>query len=264
MFCVFDGHGGELAVSLAQQHLPSKITSSKEWESGETVQAIINAFQSVDTHILNEAGEAPESGAAATIAVIRSNILYVANVGDCAAFLCRQGVALEVTTLHRATNQKEQLRVQNCGGRIENDRLVHPVWNGKMVNLAVTRALGAAFFKLDKYHGTASGVSSEPDVFQVVLRSDDEFILIASDGFWDVVTPKSAITFVRNLISSQQKDCDFITKELVAMALAHGSNDNITVLFVSFHAEDLSPRGHVSALKKRRTDDTEAPFAMNQ
>lgn len=57
------------------------------------------------THVLCFADHATEeeanSGCTATIALIRSDALIVANVGDSRAVLCRNGQALDLTTQHR-------------------------------------------------------------------------------------------------------------------------------------------------------------------
>ncbi|KAF9594632.1 hypothetical protein IFM89_034254 [Coptis chinensis] len=41
-------------------------------------------------------------------------------------------------------------------------------------------------------------VTASPDIYQVTLASDAEFLLLASDGLWDYVNSLDAVTFVRN------------------------------------------------------------------
>jgi len=56
-------------------------------------------------------------------------------------------------------------------------------------------------------------------------------LLIASDGFWDVVSPKEAVDFVKSKIGS---DSNTICRRLVALGEQRNSADNITVLLVKF------------------------------
>ncbi len=60
-----------------------------------------------------------------------------------------------------------------AGGTITNNRV-----NG---SLAVTRAFGDFFYK-------KSGVSSVPEINKVSIGKDDEFMIIATDGLWDVMS----------------------------------------------------------------------------
>jgi len=44
---------------------------------------------------------------------------------------------------------------------------------------------------------TGDPVVSAPDVVEIALREDDEFIILASDGLWDVVSSKDAVDIAR-------------------------------------------------------------------
>jgi protein phosphatase PTC1 len=61
----------------------------------------------------------------------------------------------------------------------------------------------------------------------VRLRDEDEFLIVACDGLWDVVTDQAAVEFVRG-INNAQEMADF----LVAKALELGTTDNVTVVCV--------------------------------
>jgi serine/threonine protein phosphatase PrpC len=159
------------------------------------------------------------------------------------SFLFYTGRALVLTTLHTPENAAEYLRVENEGGIIEENRLYHPSWNGALVNLGLTRSIGDLFFKDERYTGKrASGLTAEPSVGKVLLRLSDEFVIVASDGFWHVVTPDAAIGIVHNLLK-QRKDLNFVCRQLTEMAIIRGSRDNVTVLLVMFQtAEQMQQR----------------------
>ncbi len=186
--------------------------------------------------MLEQTANTPESGCGATVVVVRGNMIYFGNVGDCTAVLCRKGKALVVTVLHTPENPLEYLRVENEGGVISKNRLHHPSWNGELVNIALTRSIGDLFFKDARFLGRAwSGLSSKPSIASVLLRLSDQFLIVASDGFWHVVTPDAAIGIVHNLLK-QRKDLNFVCRQLTEMAIIRGSRDNVTVVLIMFHS----------------------------
>jgi len=63
------------------------------------------------------------------------------------------------------------------------------------------------------------------------LRKDDQFLLIASDGFWDGVTATEATKLI---LSSSDWDNDRRCKELIELSKRQKSMDNTTVLLIQF------------------------------
>ncbi len=264
MFCVFDGHGGVGASETARDVLPSAVLASDQWKQGDTLGALKQAFAQTEAQILGS-GTGHECGSTASVAVIRGHTLHLANVGDSMAVLCRDGKPLVLTTMHTPYNDKEYVRVENEGGRVVQCRVYHPVWNGSMVNLGVTRSLGSAYFKLPQYtQGKPSGVIAEPDVISVVLRGWDEFLVIGSDGFWETVAPPLALDFLRKMLSNGGS-VDFACKEVVELALARGASDNVTVVLVVFHQSGRDKKSSNNNAeeedeerKRRKTEPDEA------
>jgi serine/threonine protein phosphatase PrpC len=60
-----------------------------------------------------------------------------------------------------------------------------------------------------------------------------EFMILATDGLWDIMSPQSAVNFVRKKLS-EHNDLQQAAKELVREAISRGSVDNVTVLIVTF------------------------------
>lgn len=76
------------------------------------------------------------------VALIKGNMLYVGNVGDSEATVCRAGKAINMTVLHNpAKNPTELQRVEQAGGRIVRSRVGHPHFNANYFNIAVSRAM---------------------------------------------------------------------------------------------------------------------------
>lgn len=156
----------------------------------------------------------------------RQRVLYTANVGDARIVLCRKGRALRLSYDHKGSDENEGRRIANAGGLILNNRV-----NGV---LAVTRALGDAYMK--------DLVTGHPYTTETVIQPDqDEFIILACDGLWDVCSDQEAVDLIRNI-----KDPQAASKTLVDHALARFSTDNLSCMIVRFDNEALVARQNES------------------
>lgn len=63
-------------------------------------------------------GEERCPGAAALVAMLRADQLFVANAGDCRAMLCRGGAALALSRDHTAALDDERQRITAAGGLV--------------------------------------------------------------------------------------------------------------------------------------------------
>lgn len=97
---------------------------------------------------------------------------------------------------------------------------------GKRVggSLALTRALGDHALK-----GTGGGVSATPHYVLHKIVPGDLFVLLASDGVWDVMTDDEAFHLV---INSAAEAAQELSKQLVSAALERGTRDNVSALIV--------------------------------
>lgn len=73
----------------------------------------------------------------------------------------------------------------------------------------------------------------DPEFVSCDLTRDDEFLILGSDGLWDVVTPAEACNHVRQALAAG-KTTTVISEELCALSLNLGSADNVTVIVVQF------------------------------
>jgi protein phosphatase 2C family protein 2/3 len=71
---------------------------------------------------------------------------------------------------------------------------------------------------------------------EVELRPEDEFIILACDGLWDVFSNKDAVDFVKVSMDAHN-DPQKAASDLVNEAINLGSMDNVTVLLVFFKNE---------------------------
>ncbi|PFH51478.1 hypothetical protein AMATHDRAFT_58844 [Amanita thiersii Skay4041] len=140
-------------------------------------------------------------------------ILYSANAGDARAVLCRAGKAVRLTYDHKGSDKQEAKRITDAGGFVMSGRV-----NGV---LAVTRSLGDPSMK--------EFVVGAPYTTETQLHDEDEFLILACDGLWDVISDQSAIDLVRDVVDAQEA-----SEILLKHALAHHTMDNVTVLIVRF------------------------------
>lgn len=168
--------------------------------------------------------------------------------------LIRGTHAIRITHDHKSTDPVEISRIQSAGGIIIRGRV--------MGVLAVARSLGD--------HGLKEFVIAKPYLSSTTVRmverknhyfdddddekskdmsissphqapfTEDEFLVVACDGLWDVMDDQEVIDFIRKFIHVQKEDSgndidlkqsrEAVATFVVEEALKRGSTDNITVI----------------------------------
>lgn len=147
--------------------------------------------------------------------------IYVANVGDCRAVLCTaDGTAVDLTTDHKASLPAEQKRIEESGGFVHNGRL-----DGI---LQISRGFGDLAHKQDGH------LVVTPDVLEHLVVPADQFLLLASDGLFDVLTSQQAVNFVLRKLQTHG-DVQLAAQELVLKAQAYFAHDNVSVIIVALN-----------------------------
>ncbi|XP_010544943.1 PREDICTED: probable protein phosphatase 2C 49 isoform X1 [Tarenaya hassleriana] len=249
-YAVFDGHGGPEAASYVRENAirfffdDAKFPrTSSEVDSvylEEVKGSLRNAFLQADLALADDHNVSSSSGTTALVALIFGRLLMVANAGDCRAGLCRKGQAIDMSQDHRPIYPPERRRVEESGGFIDDGYL-----NGV---LSVTRALGDWDMKLPR--GKPSPLIADPEIRQITLTEDDEFLIIGCDGVWDVMTSQQAISIVRRGLR-RHDDPTRCARELVMEALRLKTFDNLTVVVVCFLSGD-EPSPSLSRLEKQQ------------
>ena len=175
----------------------------------------------------------PSAGCTAVVAVITGGNLVVANAGDSRCIFCRKGRAVAMSRDHKPLDHDESARIFAAGGYVQDGRV-----NG---SLNLSRALGDMEYKQrsdlsPKQHA----VTAFPEIFKCKIHKDDEFVILACDGIWDVMTNQEAVDFVRERIGKLplQKICEEICDFCLAPDTAGVGKgcDNMTVMVVSLKA----------------------------
>ncbi|KAK9078366.1 hypothetical protein SSX86_002423 [Deinandra increscens subsp. villosa] len=260
-FGVYDGHGGcqvanycrdrvhialEEEIKVMKQELikgTMNETPQVQWE-----KTFINCFQKVDNEVggkmsriingSNAVSEpvAPETvGSTAVVALICSSHIIVANCGDSRAVLYRGEEAIALSNDHKPNREDEYARIEAAGGKVIQ-------WNGHRVFgvLAMSRSIGDGYLK--------PWIIPDPEVTITPRAREDQCLILASDGLWDVMSNQEACEVAKKRILIWHKKNAGLPVErgaggidlaaqaaadyLTMLALQKGSKDNISVIVV--------------------------------
>ncbi|XP_042315724.1 integrin-linked kinase-associated serine/threonine phosphatase 2C isoform X1 [Sceloporus undulatus] len=241
-FAVFDGHGGARASNYAAQNLHQNLI--RKFPKGEVPsvekairRCLLDTFKHTDEEFLKQASSqkpAWKDGSTATCVLVIDNTLYIANLGDSRAILCRYSednqkhTALSLSKEHNPTQYDERMRIQKAGGNVREGRVLGV--------LEVSRSIGDGQYK-------RFGVISVPDVKRCQLTHNDRFILLACDGLFKVFSPEEAVNFIMSCLEDKTiptRDAKSATdaryeaacNRLANKAVQRGSADNVTVVVV--------------------------------
>jgi len=227
VYAVFDGHGGEFAAEYIEDHIFRSL--QKEISQGScpadpdsVKQVITSVFRQVDAQLVCLSRDRMDlSGSTGVLLYQKGDCLVVANVGDSRAVMCdSMGRVVPLSTDHKPSDPAEQQRIVDAGGFVT----FNGVWRVAGV-LACSRAFGDYPLKQRRF------VTVEPE-FEVCSTTEEgrpHFIVMASDGLWDVFSNEDAVQF----ISERLDEPHFGAKSLALQAYYRGSLDNITVMVIN-------------------------------
>ncbi|KAK1415321.1 hypothetical protein QVD17_31100 [Tagetes erecta] len=263
-FGVFDGHGGRHVSTLCKEYMHvimeeelMRVNVEGDMANGGVGgrymelwrTAIDRSFQRMDEMVLrmcvcggvgsslNMCSCNPKMcfmGSTAVVSLLTKEHVFVGNCGDSRAVLCRNGRPIPLSVDHKADREDERARIEGCGGKIIYS-------NGARVEglLAVSRAIGDRLLK--------KWVISEPEISITKREAGDEFLILASDGLWDVLSSELACNIVHEcLIQNNNSSVGPSVSEegvfpsrsesaatlLVRLALGRKSTDNISVVVI--------------------------------
>ncbi|XP_058062283.1 protein phosphatase 1B [Anopheles bellator] len=228
-FAMFDGHAGDNVAKHCAANLLQRIVSTTEFSNNDITRAIHAGFLKQDEamrDIPELASGVDKSGTTAVCAFISRDHLYIANCGDSRAVLCRNAQPIFTTQDHKPILPGEKERIQNAGGSVMVQRV-----NG---SLAVSRALGDYDYKNVRSLGQCEQlVSPEPEIFCQDRDPADEFLVLACDGVWDVMTNLELCQFVHNRLQLSD-DLVVVANQVIDTCLQKGSRDNMSIIIIAF------------------------------
>ncbi|KAJ0096965.1 hypothetical protein Patl1_29287 [Pistacia atlantica] len=241
---VFDGHGGIDAATFTRSNILKFIVEDSHFPAG-IKKAVKNAFAKADHALADAKSLDRSSGTTALTAFMLDRMMLIANAGDSRAVLGKRGRAIELSKDHKPNVTSERIRIEKLGGVIYDGYL-----NGQ---LSVARALGDWHIKGSK--GSNCPLSSEPELEEIILTEEDEFLILGCDGLWDVMSSQCAVTMVRKALM-QHNDPEKCSKALVKEALQRNTCDNLTVVVICFSANP-PPKIEIPKYHRRRSISAE-------
>ena len=214
-YCVLDGHGenGHHVSRHCRNAFPQHIRASN--------LDMKRAFNLMQNDLNSCEFDVRCSGATCVLAALCGARLSVSNCGDSRAVLGRRNpngsvTAHALTQDHKPDKPEERKRILACGGHLGCRQVVvnQPgrgpismpvgpcrVWyqnRGETLGLAMSRSLGDSIVH-------RSGVSAEPETLEHIVDEFDEFMIIATDGVWDVIDNNQAVQMVQNFSAKSPK-----------------------------------------------------------
>uniref|UniRef100_A0A7N0V256 Protein-serine/threonine phosphatase n=1 Tax=Kalanchoe fedtschenkoi TaxID=63787 RepID=A0A7N0V256_KALFE len=232
---IFDGHRGGAAAEFSARALPGYLKSSRS--AASPAEALHEAFLNTNAGFRDELNRLRKTkgavkkdwhpGCTAIVALLAGGRLLVANAGDCRAILCRAGLPLPLSKDHVASCPEERKRVISAGGEV---KWQVDTWRVGPAALQVTRSIGDDDLK--------PFVTAEPEVTETILSPGDEYLVVASDGLWDVISNDEVVRIIKDTV----KEPGMCSKRLATEAAERGSMDNITVIVVFLRAVSTAER----------------------
>ena len=210
LFCLYDGHGGQEVSTYLQNNFHIFMKESFPFDLDDPELFFFKLFQNIDMKLQNL--NYFTVGSTASIIYIKiyksKKYIYTANIGDSRIILIKAREFKRLSYDDRASDPNEFSRITKSGGLIIDNRVYG--------QLMLSRSFGD--WELKQY-----GVICEPHVLEIEICSNDLFIIMASDGIWDVLD-EMEIYDMSSKIKNSKEYCDII----VNTAIEKGSTDNIS------------------------------------
>ncbi|XP_007034676.2 PREDICTED: protein phosphatase 2C 70 [Theobroma cacao] len=238
IFGICDGHGGVEAAKSASKILPEMVaTILSDSVKRERVLSQCDA-----SDVLRDAFSQTEAcmnnyyeGCTATVLLVWADgdenfFVQCANVGDSACLVNVGDKQIKMTEDHKVTSSSERLRIEGIGEPLKDGET-------RLCGLNLARVLGDKFVKQED-----SRFSSEPYISQVVHinQTSGAFALLASDGFWDVVSAKKAIQLVAQMRERHSTDKENLAETIANVLLNEArmlrTKDNTSIIFLDFES----------------------------
>jgi serine/threonine protein phosphatase PrpC len=253
-FGVFDGHGGKEVAAFVSRHFSEYLVKNTSYQAGRYPESLCENFVMMDSLLGTPSGNKeiirimrnlPDdavvngdtsdsmAGCTAVVALIKGTQLFVANAGDSRCVLARKGKAIEMSRDHKPELPSERERIYRAGGFVEDGRV--------MGNLNLSRSIGDLEYKKNtRLQPQDQIITAYPEVNSESIDSGTDFMVLACDGVWDVLTSQQCIDFIYERLG--QKPLSNIVEDILDRCLATDISssgglgcDNMTCVVVTFN-----------------------------
>ena len=260
-FGVYDGHGGKGCSFYLKDNLYKNVNEFSSEGIKLGIEKTEENFKNEEA--LNEKGEIKDSsGSCGIIAMIKDKKLIIANVGDSRLVLFKNGLVSFTTEDHKPGSDTEKKRIESAGGKIYQTPSLFPLYqNGKEIEipwrvlpgrLSVSRTFGDIEAKDERFGGMKGVVVALPDITEIELNDEFNFIVIGCDGIFDVLSNEELLECIK-IVLKEKKMTEFIKDEdihelcgdfaamIIKSALAKDSFDNVSCIVIAINLNGLLP-----------------------
>uniref|UniRef100_A0A7S0A7S4 PPM-type phosphatase domain-containing protein n=1 Tax=Pyrodinium bahamense TaxID=73915 RepID=A0A7S0A7S4_9DINO len=252
LFAIFDGHGGAEVSAHAKERLAGHLGPRLVQDESAGValkQALLDLEddlrkrsialgppQALHIGAREANGRYDFMGCTAAALLLTRAALAVVNVGDSRVLKCRRGECVPLTRDHKPESPRERKRIEAAGGTVVKFGPCHRV----DYNLNLSRTLGDFNYKDANVSPEDQKISPVGDVTVVEIEPEDEFLVIACDGLFELMTWKSVCAYVHNRINhmSLAEIAEGLLDEACSpnvIATCGRGTDNESVVIVKLH-----------------------------
>ncbi|KAJ3675685.1 hypothetical protein LUZ60_004727 [Juncus effusus] len=227
-----------------------------------TKESFLKAFKVMDKDLrLHGNIDCFFSGTTAVTVVKQGQDLVIGNLGDSRAIMGTRDannrlIAVQLTVDLKPNVPREAERIRRCRGRVfalRDEPEVARVWlpNYDTPGLAMARAFGDFCLK-------SCGLISEPEVTFRRLSVRDEFVVLATDGVWDVLTNKEVVDIIASSPSRSTSARLLVESAVRAWRLKYPTSkiDDCAVVCLYLDS-DLTSEAGTSQTFETRLDSTD-------
>ncbi|KAL6069550.1 PPM-type phosphatase domain-containing protein [Balamuthia mandrillaris] len=250
-FAVFDGHGGGQSSEYASKNHPAilkerldaikaqGVCHADEAETELVVNAIRESFAQCSAGMTT--GIIRDSGTTSVLSLRWGDFLYTANVGDSRAVAWRGGKAIRLSVDHKPDLPSEEKRIRYLNGFVSASGRVFGT-------LGVSRAMGD--LALQGY-----GVTADPYINVLPVDLSLQFVILACDGVWDVMSDETACELVASELEAKPRRSSSVSFSPSALSNS-GSGSRVEGHEAMLEMED-SEDGTEGDEQKRVQEETE-------
>ncbi|XP_009120903.1 protein phosphatase 2C 70 isoform X1 [Brassica rapa] len=233
LFCVCDGHGGAGAAQSAIKIIPEVLANilsdslkkEKVLSQGDASDVLRDVLVKTEARLDDHQYE----GCTATVLLVWKDneehlFAQCANLGDSACVINNDGRCVQMTEDHRVTSLTERRRIQEAGLSLRDKET-------RIFGINLARMLGDKFPKQQDARFSAEPYISEP--LRIDQSNKDAFAVLASDGLWDVVSPKKAVQLVLQM-REKESSAEKIANGLLNEARVMRTKDNTSIIYLDF------------------------------
>ena len=257
-FAVYDGHGGNGCSLYLKEKLHHFIKNFTKESLNEAINTVEEKFMSEEA--LDEKGEIKDpSGSCGIMALIQKNKLIIANVGDSRLVLFKKNSLYFSTEDHKPGSPSEKTRIEKGGGMVyqtpsliplrQNGKEIEPPWRVLPGRLSVSRTFGDVEAKNEKLGGMKNVVVALPDITEIELDEDFNFMVLGCDGIFDVLSNEEILECVKIVLKEKEINdlnnvniselCGYIADMIIKSSLAKDSYDNVSCIVVAINMKEL-------------------------